>query len=173
MKKKSVYLLTVAAISLVASLSAPVAFSATDTLQDAARPGSGFASLIGALNTDQQQSEKIRSILNVDATQSAQSRHATYQRLLAVLSAAQRSEYEALIQQRFDQHLQEMADALNLTQDQKAELGAILTLADDRFAPSIAGSDLTDAIRAVLSEEQVQKLAALSPDARIVENLWR
>jgi len=53
--------------------------------------------------------------------------------------------------QRCDRQSQEVADALNLTQDQEAEFGAILTLTDDRFEPSIADNDLFAAIRATLT----------------------
>lgn len=173
MKQQAHYLQTLAALGLAASLSAPLALFAANALQDTAQAASGFDSTIEALNPDREQSQKIRAILDDEATQSARSRHTAYQRILAVLSEAQRDRYQALIQQRFDRRLQQIADALNLTQDQKAELAAIMTLADDRFSPSIAGSDLTDAIRATLSDEQAQKLASLSPDYRIVADLWR
>lgn len=173
MKQKSNVRLTVAAIALTASLSVPVTLFSADTITYADQPESGFESLVGALNPDQEQSEKLRAILDDEATQSTPSRHATYQRILAVLSETQRSKYEALIQQRFDRRLQQMADALNLTQEQRAQLGAILMLADDRFAPSIGGSDLNEALRATLTDEQAQKLARLSPDHRRVGDLGR
>jgi hypothetical protein len=59
MKLKSNALFTVAAVALAASLSVPVTLYAADTTQETNQPGSGFESLIGALNPDQGQSEKI------------------------------------------------------------------------------------------------------------------
>ena len=129
---------------------------------DGERAEAGFESLIGAVNPDRQQADKIRAILDQEAVQVARSRQTSYQQILAVLNDAQRTQYESLIQQRSDRQLQQIAEALDLSQEQKAELRAILMLADDRFAPSIAGADLTEAVRGILNQEQAQTLARLS-----------
>ena len=139
--------------------------------QESGRAGPGFESLVGALHPDHEQGEKIRAILDDEATQVASTRHATHQRILTVLSDAQRRQYENLIQQQVDLRLHRMTDALNLTQAQQDELGAILMLADDRFEPSIAGSDLTEAVQTILNDEQVRKLATLSREDRSVGDL--
>jgi hypothetical protein len=162
MQPRAFHLLTIAAIGLAASLSAPAALLDDDLFADAGR--AGRESLISALNPDPAQNEKIRTILDDEAIRAAESRHATFQQILGVLSDAQRTQYETLIQQRSDQQLQQLACALDLTRAQQAELGAVLLLADERFAPSISGADLATAIRAMLTDEQAQKFAALLPD---------
>lgn len=129
---------------------------------DGERAEAGFESLIGAVHPDRQQADKIRAILDQEAARAASSRQTSYQQIRAVLNDAQRTQYESLIQQRADRQLRQMAEALHLSQEQKAELGAILMLADDRFAPNIDGADLTEAVRGILNQEQAQTLARLS-----------
>ncbi|AGA91099.1 hypothetical protein Thimo_2362 [Thioflavicoccus mobilis 8321] len=127
--------------------------------RNASRVDADFESAIATVNPDQAQADAIRQILDDEATRAAHSRYLAYRQILGVLNEDQRGRYTTLIQQQFVRQLDETATALHLTADQKAELGAVLTRSDDSLQPSAADSDLSEALRGILTDDQIMTLA--------------
>ena len=113
---------------------------------------------MSVLGLSPEQDATVGAVRHEQEQQQAGARQAAYQRILTTLNEAQRKQYESLIQQQLDRRLAQMTAALDLASEQQSQLRAILTLSDQRFGPSIAGADLTEAIRYILSDEQASWL---------------
>lgn len=157
-------------IAFAAMLAAPALY-AEDAIRAPAPYGSmgpECAAAIGTLGLSPEQDGVIGAALRDEAKHEANAKQSAYRHIRETLTEAQRAQYDSLIQQQLDRRLVQMTAALDLTPAQQSQLKAVLTLADPRFTPSIAGADLAEAIGFVLSEDQARKLAASIPGCSMV-----
>ena len=101
--------------------------------------------------TEAQQTE-IRSIITTEQAQRTQQRLETSNKIDAVLTDAQRTKREDMIQKRIQCDLDRMTDRFNLTDDQATKIKTLLE--KQRAHPELNRAQLREGIDAILTDEQ-------------------
>lgn len=109
------------------------------------------------LDLTTEQEAQVRAILDAEQARRAADRAEVRAQIDAVLTDAQRAQRDQAIAKRMDRRAQRLADELDLTADQQAEVRTIL--AEGRDDPEQGREAVRERIDAVLTPEQREQLA--------------
>ena len=108
------------------------------------------------LDLTPEQQEQIRSILETQQAKRQEALAAVRAEIDAVLTEAQRAKRDEQIGRRIERRSARIADRLDLTAEQEAELRTAMT---ESWGSDIRGSDeMHDRLSAILTEEQLAEL---------------
>lgn len=107
-----------------------------------------------------EQQTQIRTILEQQQAAIERQRLETRKQIDGVLTDAQRTERDRLLDQRLDARLGRLAERLKLSTDQTAKIRAILK--ERREDPDLSRGEVRERIDAVLTEQQRKALDAMA-----------
>ncbi|SDX49359.1 hypothetical protein [Thiocapsa roseopersicina] len=113
--------------------------------------------------TPEQQTE-IRTILEEQRAQALQQREDTQARIGAVLTPEQQARIEEQRGSRMERHLDGLADRLNLSEDQVAQVRTIMQTKNDDSG--MARDEIREQIKAVLNEDQLKQFESREPRSK-------
>ncbi|WP_296806041.1 hypothetical protein [Thiocapsa sp.] len=113
--------------------------------------------------TSEQQGE-IRTILEDQRARALQQREEVQARIGAVLTPDQQARIEEQRDSRMERHLDRLADRLDLSEEQVAQVRTVMQTKND--GSGMARDEIQGQIKAVLTEEQLQRFDARGPGSK-------
>ncbi|HSO84175.1 hypothetical protein [Thiocapsa sp.] len=113
--------------------------------------------------TTEQQSE-IRTILEEQRAQALQQREDTRARIGALLTPEQQARIQEQRDTRMERHLDRLADRLDLSEDQVAQVRIVMQAKND--GSGMARDEVGEQIKAVLTEDQLERFEARGAGAK-------
>ncbi|RKT43798.1 Spy/CpxP family protein refolding chaperone [Thiocapsa rosea] len=113
--------------------------------------------------TSEQQSE-IRTILEGQRAQALQQREEVQARIGAVLTPEQQARIEEQRDSRMERHLNRLADRLDLSEEQVAEVRTVMQTKHDDSG--MTRDEIREQIKAVLTEDQLKRFEARGPGSK-------
>ncbi len=113
--------------------------------------------------TTEQQGE-IRTILEEQRAQALQQREDTRARIGALLTPEQQARIEAQRNSRMERHLDRLADRLDLSEDQVAQVRTVMQTKHDDSG--MTRDEIREQIKAVLTEDQLERFEARGPGSK-------
>lgn len=101
--------------------------------------------------TDAQQTQ-IRTLMETEQTQREQRRQALRESIDTVLTEEQKAKRDTLMETRLERRLDRMAERLDLTEEQVAQMKTLF--AERRTNPELSRADLRERMSGVLTDEQ-------------------
>jgi Spy/CpxP family protein refolding chaperone len=113
----------------------------------------------GQLDLTEAQQAEIRALIDAHHDAADLDRAALREQIDAVLTDEQRALRDDRMQSRMEQRLERMADRLDLTDAQRAEVQAIMD--EQRANPALSRTELRERMAAVLTDEQREQLGRM------------
>jgi Spy/CpxP family protein refolding chaperone len=113
--------------------------------------------------TTEQQGE-IRTILEEQRAQALQEREEVQARIGAVLTPEQQARIEEQRDSRMERHLDRLADRLDLSEEQVAEVRTVMQTNND--GSGMTRGEIQEQIKAVLTEDQLERFEARGPGSK-------
>ena len=120
-----------------------------------------LAQMAERLNLTPEQQAQVKTIIEEEHSAAERLHEDARKRIDGLLTDAQHAQQKAEMDQRMGQHVDRLAQRLNLSAEQTTKVRTVLE--DQRDQPGLDRTAIKDRIDAVLTPEQRQQLASMGP----------